>query len=459
MSVSTELSRITAARNTIRNKFVELNLVESSATIDQLAAAAEGIVNRGGVSAEVKEGETYTIPAGWHNGSGTVSGVAGGGNYSLQSKTVTPTKAEQAITSDDGFYGLSDVTVAPIPEAYQDVTAVTAGEGDVLAGKVIVDATGAVKTGTMANNGAVSKTLDVNTTEYTVPAGFHNGNGAVSIVLEEKSVIPAESAQEIAPTTGKVLSKVLVAAIPENYINCENATVEAGEILAGEKAYGYDSDTGKAIEIVGTMPNNGAVSDALNCGEEFVIPAGYHNGTGKIVANSLASQTGATADAGKILDGETAWVNGEKVEGSMPNNGAVDQTLDVSKTSYNVPAGYHDGNGVIDIVLEEKSVTPTKSEQVIAPAAGKVLSEVTVAPIPAEYQVVTGVTAGAEHVLAGKVIVDATGAEITGTMANNGALNGEIDGLATLSYTIPAGYTTGGTVSFTNDIEEALKAI
>lgn len=459
MSVSTELSRITEARNTIRNKMVELSLVESTATIDVLATAVSGIENRGAVSVEVKEGETYTIPKGYHNGSGTVAGVKGGGNYSLQAKTVTPTKAEQDITSDEGYYGLSGVTVAPIPEAYQDVTAVTAGEGDVLAGKVIVDSTGAVKTGTMANNGAVEKTLDVNATSYNVPAGYHNGSGAVSIVLEEKSVIPAESAQEIVPTTGKVLSKVLVAAIPEKYINCENATVEAGDILLGEKAYGYDAETGEAIEIVGTMPNNGSVSDDLNCGEEFVIPAGYHDGTGKVTANSLASQTGATAEAGQILEGETAWVNGEKVEGSMPNNGAVDQTLDVSKPSYTVPAGYHDGEGVIDISLEEKAVTPTKAEQVIAPTAGKVLSEVTVAPIPAEYQVVTGVTAGAADVLAGKVIVDATGKEVTGTMANNGALNGEIDGLATLSYTIPAGYTSGGTVSFTNDIEEALKAI
>ena len=44
-------------------------------------------------------------------------------------------------------------------------------------------------------------------------------------------------------------------------------------------------------------------------------------------------------------------------------------------------------------------------------------------------------------------------------MPNNGAVGGNIDGLTSTSLTIPAGYTTGGTVSLTDDIEAALAAI
>ena len=44
-------------------------------------------------------------------------------------------------------------------------------------------------------------------------------------------------------------------------------------------------------------------------------------------------------------------------------------------------------------------------------------------------------------------------------MANNGAVSGTIDGLTTTSYSVPAGYTSGGSVSLTSDIEEALAAI
>lgn len=182
MSIATEISRIQTARNKIRTWLVGLGLVTSTATIDDCAAAVESITNQGAVSATVQEGDTYTIPKGYHNGSGTVSGVKGGGNYSLQSKSITPTKKEQNITPDSGYYGLSDVTVNAIPENYQDVSSVTAGAADVLANKIIVDATGKPIAGTMANNGAVNATIDgLNVTSYTIPAGYHNGSGKVSL--------------------------------------------------------------------------------------------------------------------------------------------------------------------------------------------------------------------------------------------------------------------------------------
>ena len=44
-------------------------------------------------------------------------------------------------------------------------------------------------------------------------------------------------------------------------------------------------------------------------------------------------------------------------------------------------------------------------------------------------------------------------------MPDNGRANAKMDGLTTTSVTMPAGYTVGGTVSLTADIEEALAAI
>lgn len=212
------VSEITASRNTIRNKLIELGLATSTDLLDVLAAAVESIVDQGAITAQVQEGETYTIPKGFHNGNGTVSGVKGGGNYTLQSKTATPTKTQQAITPDAGYYGLSDVKVNPIPDAYQDVSAVTAEQGHVLAGKVIVLADGRVVSGTMANIGTITRTLDTSTISYTLEVGYYAG-GTISIALEEKTVTPTKSAQEITPSTGKVLSKVTVDPIPDNYVD------------------------------------------------------------------------------------------------------------------------------------------------------------------------------------------------------------------------------------------------
>lgn len=192
MSIATEIARIQAARNTIRTKLVELGLAASTATVDDCASAVDGITNQGAVSAQVQEGATYTIPKGYHNGSGTVSGVAGGGNYNLQSKAVTPTKSQQNVTPDSGYFGLSDVTVAAIPENYQDVTPVTAGAADVLANKIIVDATGKPVAGTMTNNGAVTATIDgLSQTSYTIPKGYHNGSGKVSLTDDIETALAA----------------------------------------------------------------------------------------------------------------------------------------------------------------------------------------------------------------------------------------------------------------------------
>lgn len=387
-TVAEQITRLTNDRNTIRNKVLDFGLVESTANLDALATAIDGITNCGAVSAQVQEGDTYTIPKGYHNGSGTVSGVAGGGNYNLQSKSITPTKSQQNVTPDAGYYGLSDVTVAAIPQAYQDVSTVTATAKDVLANKVIVTADGRVTTGTMPNNGAVAQKLDGETTSYTVPAGYHNGKGTVSVTVETKSATPTKEEQTVTPTEGSLLSSVTVGAIPAKYV-----------------------DT-----------------------------------------------TDGTATAAQILTGRTAYVAGEKVTGTMPNNSPAATVLDTETASYTIPEGYHDGTGSVSLSLETKSATPTKAQQTIEPSDGKVLSAVTVEAIPAQYVDTSSGTAAAGDILTGKTAF-VNGVAVTGSMPNNGATNLTIDGMQATSVSVPAGYTTGGTVSLTDSIEKALAAI
>lgn len=289
MSVATEITRIQTDRNTIRNKLIDFGLVESGANLDACATAIDGIVNRGAVSATVQEGDTYTIPKGYHNGAGTVSGVAGGGSYNLQSKTVTPTKQQQSITPDSGYYGLSDVTVGAIPQAYQDVSSVTAAAADVLAGKVFVTSSGAVTTGEMANNGAVNKTLTAQEQNYTIPKGYHSGTGSVSISPESKTATPTKAQQTISPTAGKVLTSVVVEPIPAQYVDTSDATATAAQILDSATAY----VDGELVE--GTMPNNGATSLELDGMQTTTVsvPAGYTSGGSVTLTNSIETALAA----------------------------------------------------------------------------------------------------------------------------------------------------------------------
>ena len=183
-NISNAITQITTNRNTIREKLVELGIATSTSLLSDCATAIAAIDNQGAATASIKEGETYKIPKGYHNGSGVITGIPGGGNYSRQSKTVTPTKAAQKITPDTNYYALLDVTVNAIPDSYQVVSAVTATAVAVLKGSKFVNVAGEVVEGTIVNQGADGgkKTLDgMAATSVTFPAGYYPSGGTITL--------------------------------------------------------------------------------------------------------------------------------------------------------------------------------------------------------------------------------------------------------------------------------------
>lgn len=84
----------------------------------------------------------------------------------------------------------------------------------------------------------------------------------------------------------------------------------------------------------------------------------FHLPTGESTAGTCtydADTSDATAVAAEILASKTAYKNGSKLTGTMPNRGAVAGTISTVDGEYTVPQGYHDGSGKVSISSTEQA--------------------------------------------------------------------------------------------------------
>ena len=166
-----------------------------------------------------------------------------------------------------------------------------------------------------------------------------------------------------------------------------------------------------------------------------------HGADGEVVQGDCdfdANTSDATATASEILATKTAYKNGAKVTGEMPNRGAVAGSISSLSTPYAIQNGYHDGSGTVSIdsteaakisdttnikagvtilgitgtysgepvTAEPISVTPYTTQKVYLPPSGAdYISQATVAAIA--YQEVTDPVHGGKIVTIGTVDPDA----------------------------------------------------
>ena len=145
-------------------------------------------------------------------------------------------------------------------------------------------------------------------------------------------------------------------------VDTSTATATADKILSGYTLYSNDN------KITGNMANIGTqTTSGLNVGTSVTINAGWHNGSGTVITNTLSSQTSADIpDASWCLYSYTYWKNGVKYTGTMGNIGAKSWSIGANG-SQTIEDGWHNGSGTvkqsINVDTGEWGPTPTTTNQ------------------------------------------------------------------------------------------------
>ena len=205
-----------------------------------------------------------------------------------------------------------------------------------------------------------------------------------------------------------------------------------GNAVASQVLYGCTFSNSVSTDLIGTMPNNGKINKTLDAtSNSYMIPIGYHDGTGKVsvvtetktVELSTEVQT-IRATEGKLIEsftvpaitgtastadvkaGQTfSSASGVNVAGTMPvitsGKNYIPETGE-----YTIPKGYHNGTGIVAVQDKTLNLELSTSSKTYTGIYTSVV-------IPA----ISG-NANISDVIKGKTFCSANGIDLEGTIEN-----------------------------------------
>ena len=335
----------------------------------------------------------------------------------LQGKTVTAGTSASTVTVDTGYDGLSSVTVNPTPsETKTQAPSTTAIDVTPSSGKLLSKVTvSAIPTETKSQAAGTSN-IDV-----TPTSGKYLTK--VTITPQQHSGYYPASGSNIT-TNG---TKDLGASHNYRYVNVNvpsptlSGDAAVGNVLSGKTF--YNTSTTKQT---GTMTNNGAVSPSgLNCGGSYTIPAGYHNGSGVVTANSLSSQTGVDSGktavtAGAMLSGYQGWVNGSKISGNISSKAAA--TYNTSSSDQTISSGQYLSGAQTIKAVTTSGISAANIKDGAVVKVGDANSATRIANVTGTFTDASTVSSGQTAAAAAQIRTGYSawvdGAEVKGSIAN-----------------------------------------
>ena len=272
-----------------------LDTTDATATADDILAEKTAYVNGSKVTGSMTNNgavaktldtttTSYTVPAGYHDGSGKVQ-------VSTETKTATLTTSSQSITPSIGKV-LSEVTVHAIPSQYVDTSDADATAANILAGKTAY-VNGVKITGSISSKAAESYTPG--TADQTIAAGQYL-SGAQTIKGDANLV--AENIKSGVPIFG----------VEGSYTS--DATATAEYIVKGKTAYVNGSKITGSIEKVVSKQVSGDGS-SFTSDDNFIyssfVPSSrmYIETTGFTMNLPLTTSNFGDATAADVAAGKT----------------------------------------------------------------------------------------------------------------------------------------------------------
>ncbi len=406
--------------------------------------------NNGAVQASVGYDGTYTIPAGYHNGSGVVTSnvtsgslnnaATAGVTYTENSATATIIPDKGALYINAGYFPNTKITLGhmiPDDEDYPN-----AGNAEIRAGYEAYDTDGNKLVGTIAN---VTPKLTGGTASLT---------GTSNTITPSSNITTATSGAFYIDATAKAKAtrtKVTYNGVATGYVNVASGTTASAANTSAEKSISADRVYLAASSVPNptmTVANDGTVTATST------HTAGYNPG-GTATNTKSAKPTSASVDrAGNV----NVYLNSQTTTPVYTTTTA---------NSYN--AGDAAGQATAKTAYEPKSATVTQAGAIsVKNVAGtEVLSTSTTLSYNAGVSATKVGTATAANVLSGKTFTNSSSVGASGTMTNNthsGTPNVKYGSETTAThwsdktlncggqYEIPAGYHDGkGTVLRLNE--------
>lgn len=286
--------------------------------------------------------------------------------FNTQKKTVTPTESTQTISPDNGYDGLSTVTVNPISSTYVGSAVPTKGATTITPN---ANSQTAISSGTYATGDITVSAVPTETKNITANGTYIPSNGKyfssvnVSVAgdtfdTQEKSVTPTESEQIVTPDTGyDGLSSVTISAVPSTYV---------GSGVTRKSATVYTPTESEQVITAGQYLDGDQTISAIS--STYVGSAIPTQGT-KTITPSTSVQIAVSSGI---------YVTGDVKVSAMPTGALSTPTINTSTgvvTSGVATAGYLAANTTKTLQLTTKSaatITPSTSNQTIA--AGQYLT-------------------------------------------------------------------------------------